>query len=430
MADSKIVPGGQSIGMCRRYMTALAGFALTGLATPVFAQAPISVEGIDGRTPEEYRPVPIRVNAFELNPFVDIGTEFVDNIFATNANTANDTILSIIPGLNIRDRRDDRQLAMRLRAGYETYLEDSIDDRLRLEATGTARFGLGTLTRTFAGLNVRQNDLQSGGYSGVGTIGQPISLTSFGGNLGFERDIGRLIVTAEGLYRGTRYDGNFILDDIILDSGLRDFDVFTGRGRLGYNIDAIQRVYSEVSYSQRDFDDLTNNINVPELLRGDRSSDDVTIRAGYVRQLTDLLQLDTNIGYIFREFADDAIGSTGAVSFDTRLNWSPSRLTDVEFRGSRSVDTNNDPLFSGLLRTEGAVAVQHELRRNIILGADARYSDVDLEGRNGSEFAIGASGRYLVNRKWSLRLRGEYFERDGFFPGNQTRVTLGARYNF
>jgi hypothetical protein len=413
-----------------RTATGFSALLLACASAPALAQSPISVEGIDGRTPEDYRPVPILVNAFELSPFIDVETEFVDNIFASDFSDQNDTIVAVLPGLTIRDRREDRQIALRLRAGYETYLEDSIDDRFRLEAAGTARFGLGTLTRTFGGLSVRQNDLQSGGYGNVGRIGQPIAVTSFGANAGLERDIGQLLVTAEGRYLSSRYDGDFIFSDDIIDSGFRDFDVFTALGSLGYNLDASQRIYTQVSYSDRGYEDLTQDLTLPERLRTDRSSTDFNIRAGYVRELTELLQLDVNVGYIFREFTDDSRDSDGAVSFDTRLTWSPTRLTDVEIRGSRSIDTNNDPLFSGLLRTEGSVSVQHELLRNFVIAADGRYADIDLDGTNGSEFGAGLSGRYLLSRKWSVRLRGEYFERDGFFSGDQTRITVGARYNF
>jgi uncharacterized protein (PEP-CTERM system associated) len=63
--------------------------------------------------------------------------------------------------------------------------------------------------------------------------------------------------------------------------------------------------------------------------------------------------------------------------------------------------------------------VDHELRRNIILGADATYEMGEFEGtsREDDTLALGADITYLVNRNLRLVLDYDYDQRDSNAPG-------------
>lgn len=385
------------------------------------------------RVPEGYRPLPIYLNSFELSPSISLDASYVDNIFVTDDNKLSDSVLSINPRLYVRDRRQDREIALRLGAGIETYLENNVDDRVTADVAGSARFGLGTLMRTFAGANFRRNGIQGQGISDFGTTGQPLTLTSFGGNLGVERDMGPVTATIEGKYRSTSFGGGIVIGGDLFESGFRDYETLTGRARLSYSVSPAQRIYAEVVYSDRSFDEPTAESNLPASLLLDRSSDDVSLLLGFTRQLTNVLQLDVNAGYIDHSFDNDTFSNSSGHTFNGSLNWDPTRLTRVQLRGTRSIDSAYDPLFDGFLRTEGSLRVSHELRRNFILDGNVRYASINVLGgrENGSQFATHASAKYLLSKNWSLKLRGEYFEQEStFFPGTQTRVTIGTQYSF
>jgi len=416
--------------------TPISTLLLMGLFSPNIALAQVqnSSSSSIGRISPEYRPSPILANSFEISPLIDAEVEFVDNLFFNDLVPVDDTLLSIRPQVLVRDRREDRQISLRLSSGYETYLENSRDDRFTVDAVGAARFGLGTLTRTSLGLNFRQNDTRGFGVSDTAeATGQPLSLTSFGGKLGVDRDIGALILGVEGQYNSTNYSGDVFIDGQQFGSGFRDFETLRGIGRLSYSVSPEQRIYTQVSYTALDYDGLTQNINLPDFLLTDRSSDNVSIRAGYTRQLTNVLQLDINAGVISQSFDNPSFSGNDSLAFNANLIWEPTRLTTVQFNGSRAVDTSNDPLFNGLLRTSGGVTVSHELRRNVTLDGNVRLSDVNFSDGDESarQFGTYASVRYFVSKKWSFRLRGEYLDQDTVrFPGSQTRITFGVRRNF
>ena len=408
-----------------------AGLAATSLSA--YAQNsndPFATE----RVPEEFRPTPIQLNSFLVVPYIDLETDVIDNVFISDEFDVDDVVVSVLPSLFIRDSREDRRVALRVGGGYETYVDGVRDDRALFEARGNAEFGLGTRTRTFFGGEFQANDTQGFAIAnGDDRVGQPLNLTAFGGNAGLEQEFGPATILIDGRYRSVNFSGDVIVDDVAVESGFRDFETYSGRARLSYALSPGQSIYVQGGARRVDFDDFTLNPELPDFFNVDRSSENASVRVGYRRELTRLLSLDVNAGYITQDFDSPTFESNDSFAFDASILWNPTRLTTVRFQGGRSVDTTNDPLLSGFIRTTGSVTVPHELRRNLVLDSNIRFSDLstDGDGSNGHQFATFASLRYFISPKWSVRLRGSYLDRDTVgFPGDQTRVTLGLRYNF
>ena len=146
-----------------------------------------------------------------------------------------------------------------------------------------------------------------------------------------------------------------------------------------------------------------------------------------------MLELDLNAGYINQTFDNPDFSENDSFVFNASLLWEPTRLTTLQLSGARSVDTSNNPFLNGFLRTTGSLTVLHELRRNIVLDANVRYSDLSIANGadNGYQFATYGALRYYLSKRWSLRFRAEYLDQNTvLFPGSQTRATAGLRYNF
>lgn len=414
------------------------GLAICTALTAVLAGSGASAQGVDpfGSIQDRFRPEyatpPLNLGGFEVSPRIEVQTEYVDNLFASDVVKVDDVILSITPQATIRDRRPDREFRLDLSAGYAMYLDNQVDDRLQMRARGNARFGLGTRTRPFFGGFFQQNDSTNRNFEEFRDTTQPISLTTLGGNAGVEQDFGPLIATAEGRYERTEYSGDDFIAGIPFDSGFRDFSLTSGRFRLAYSVNPAQRVYAQVELNARDYGDVTGVPTAPGVFVADRSSDGVTVRVGYARQITELLLLDVSAGYLRQDFDDPAFAAISTASFDANLFYSPSALTRLQLRASRTIDETVNPFFSGLLRTEFAVAIEHELRRNLVLSAEARYTVIDAgeTAGEGEEYRLSAQARYFVSPRWSLRGRAEHFSRSGVFEGSQNRLMVAAMYNF
>lgn len=408
----------------------VAALALSSAAA--YAQEPPPFVPVEQRQRPEYQSRAINLGAFELIPVISAEMEFVDNLFATQVNPVNDVVARITPTLTVRDRRSDRVLNLRVQAGYESYLDNSVDDRVLLTARGTARFGLGSPTRPFVGFSVIENDTRGRDFADFNETVQPLKLRRYSGNLGIAQDLSDFTITGEGRYDTTEFNGEIILDGQVFDGGLRDFDTIEGRARMAYTRDPKQSFYLEGRFVENDFAGPGNLINLPPNLARDRSSQATNIGVGLTRQLTNVVQLDVNVGYLKQEFSDPNSDSIETVGFGGNLFWNPTRLTSIQASATRDVEQSPDPIFAGLLRTQFALVVQHELRRNLVIGGETLYANIEggnLTG-NGSEFGLSGIVRFFASRSFSLRLRAEYFERSNVFAGDQQRVTLSTRYNF
>lgn len=403
------------------------------ISSPAVAQMQGDVFS-SARIPEAFRSEPIKLNSFLIVPVIDVETDFVDNVFISDAFDVDDVVMSVTPRLFLRDSREDRNIFLNLSGGYETYLEDTRPDRAVFEANGAARFGVGTRTRTFLGGSFQSNDTQ--GFSVVGEenqAGQPLNLKSGGVRAGIEQDFGPISLAFEGDYRAVNYSGGVVIEEIEFESGFRDFETLSGTARLTYGLSPRQGVYLQGKARKIDFDDIENELELPLVSGANFSSEDLSLQVGYKREITRLLNLDISAGYITRNYQSPEFENINSLAFRASLLWDPTRLTTVRLQGSRELDTSNDPSLTGRLRTTASVTVSHELRRNMVLDGNVRISDIESVGGDsiGQQFGTYASLSYYLNRDWSLRLRGEYLDRDTVgFPGSQTRATVGLRYNF
>lgn len=403
-----------------------------GLPAAAAAQQFDPFGSVQDRPRPEYSTPPLTVGAFEISPRIEAQVEFFDNLFASDLLDVDDVVTAIKPSVAIADRRSDREIRLNLATGFETYLNGQASDRFQASATGRARFGIGTLTRPFFAFEMRLNDSGSLSLSESGNIAQPLRVFSAGANGGLEREFGPFVARLEGRYKTNSYNGDIVVNGARFDGSFRDYDVYGGRARLAYSVNPAQRIYVEARFDRFDYAVANNPPAFPAFFLRDRSADNFSVRAGYERQITELLQIDVNAGYAQQLYDDPVQPRIRAFSFEANAYYSPTPLTRLRLQALRSIDDTVNPLFSSFLRTEAALYVEHELRRNVVLTAQGRYSTFAAGGgvRLGDEYQVSAGARYFISPRWSLRVRGEHFERTGVFPGSQNRGLLGVVYNF
>ena len=90
---------------------------------------------------------------------------------------------------------------------------------------------------------------------------------------------------------------------------------------------------------------------------------------------------------------------------------------------------------SGRFVTAFGLRVDHELLRNLILGARINYANQDYEGisREDDVFGGGLNALYMMNRNFQLRAGYSYRERDSDAPGedfSENLLSLGLRLQY
>lgn len=414
--------------------TAILASSLTHTA-PLLAQETDPFDSLINRARPEFSQPPIRTGGFDLIPDIEFDLEAIDNVFASDTLDVNDVTLSLRPRLLIRDRRSDRELVVNTRASVRKYLDNTVSDRVEVNVNGRGRFGLGTRTRPFVGFQFRQNDASSVEFSDLSVAAQPIDLTAFGGNAGIEQDFGPVTAVGEARYTRTDFRGGLV-ENATTNNGLDDFDLLLGRLRLGYSVNPAQRIYVEGQINDRRYSTDASAVGIAPDSIIDRSSSGFSVRAGFARQITDILLVDINAGFLRQEFDDPTLSDVDAVSFDGRILYSPTRLTRFRLSAARTIDDTVNPFFSGLLRTEFSGAVEHELRRDLVVTGEGRYTVIDERGSavqdtgDIEEFQLSASVNYFISPRWNARVRASVFNRSSIFGGTQIRSLVGLAYSF
>ena len=114
--------------------------------------------------------------------------------------------------------------------------------------------------------------------------------------------------------------------------------------------------------------------------------------------------------YLNQDYDDPSFNDVDGFGIGAQLNWTPTELTDINFR------FENRPRETTLAGTSGyfsqlyEVRVQHELRRNILLNGRFSYKDntyqtnddavSNLQGTKITRVGLGLN--YLFNRNFYL----------------------------
>jgi hypothetical protein len=121
------------------------------------------------------------------------------------------------------------------------------------------------------------------------------------------------------------------------------------------------------------------------------------------------------LGYQVRSYDSPAYKPHTAPVFNAGVIWTPTRLDTVTATARRSIEDSTDPTLVGYTLTAFGVALDHELRRNILLQASFGYQRADYDQSNTEQalYNITLGATWLLNRELALHLTG-------FFTGRQS----------
>ena len=144
---------------------------------------------------------------------------------------------------------------------------------------------------------------------------------------------------------------------------------------------------------------------------------------------------EIGVGYVHSESEGARYQSFSGLALSSRVVLFPTDLTTVTITAERSVNDSGVPNSTGYLVTSGNIQVDHELLRNLILGASLGYETDRFNGidRRDRRLGAGATAEYRLNRALSLRLGYDFIDLnsrgvDQFRAFDRNRATLAIRY--
>jgi hypothetical protein len=356
-----------------------------------------------------YSPLGVRAGSFLIFPSLRVSEEYNDNVFADPHDTKDDFVTVLQPRVQAQSTFSRHSLnvtaggniGFHVNQPDEDYQDAFIQTNGRLDITrqnyldGAANFG-----RAHQGRDDPENDPNQKNLT---------EIYQYGGSLAYTHVFNRVNFTVNGGVAREDFASN--------DDSDRDQNAYTMGLRTGYFISPLLNTYIYGDYVITKRDQRVDSGGVER----DTKAWEAGVGASY--QLTDLINTDVQVGYTRQTYAEGSFNDNEGVGYALDLTWTPTQLTTVRATGggnwepTSSEGSNAESNF----RSGVGASIDHELLRNVHLGAHVNYTRDDFSGpsRTDNGVAVGGGVTYLLNRNFSVDAGYTYQQRWSDVPNDE-----------
>lgn len=373
----------------------------------------------------DYDPAGVRLGGFRVDPWLGVEEVYDDNVYAVGSGKTMDLITRVRPELRVASQWSSHEIAARVSGdlGFyadtpdENYTDGAAELMGRVDVTGDAN--LGGRVR-FARAHERR-----GSPDDSGGIEPTVYHRMTGRVVGFNQ-WNRLSVQFDGQMDRYQYFDTDLAGGGEINNDDRDRDELRAGVRAGYQIVEEYEAFLRGEYVTVDYFDPVDDTGL------DRGSRGWQVVAGARIDLGGIMFGDVFAGYWRRDFDDAALPSIDGPTYGAALTWNPTTLTTARVGVERLIRETIIPGASGYVATRFDAALDHELLRNLLLGATASYEKQEFEGAGRSDdvYAAGVAATWLMNRNWRLTLGYDHLRRESNASGvafDDNRVMLRLR---
>ncbi len=366
-------------------------------------------QSVTERPRPEYDPLGLRLGSFFLYPKLEADELYNDNVFATKTNTKDDFVTVVSPTLDLRSNWGVHELDLRAGASVGTYAKQSSENYGDYFAAAQGRYDVSATFAGLAGLKYEHLHEERDSPDAPGGAANPVEFDAYTGTLGLTQHGLRIGYLASFDFRREDYQNVAAIGGGTINEKVRNVNVYAPSLRVSYEFAPRYEAFARVSGNIRDYDNSTGGVaGVP-----DRNSSGYRADVGATIDLTGITYAEVYAGYLNQDYRSSALGSIGGLDFGARIVWNVTELTSISLNGQRQVqDENTIALNSqglsanspGYLRSTVALAIDHELLRNLLLHGEVDYENDDYKGidRTDDRFDVGAGLRYLFTRNFYL----------------------------
>ena len=381
-------------------------------APPARAENDNRTTTVTERARPELDPLGVRLGGFIAFPNATISASYDDNILADDSGEVDDLITSIMPEIVIKSDWRNHELKFFGNADIVRHADRTDENHEDINLGAAARLDVLRDLHVRGGLT--WSGLTESRASPEDVDGdEPTEYDRTIATLGFGGKSNRISYSADTRFTRLDFD-NATAAGVTIINDDRDRDRFEVELRAGYEIVPEYEAFIRVGFTDTDYDDDRDLDGV------DRDSDGFEIVAGARIDVTGVIFGDVFVGYVSQDYDDSTLPTIEGATAGIDLTWNVTKLTTLKFGVEREIEETTERNASGYFRTDFDASVDHELLRNLILGARAGYSLQDYEGidRDDEVFRFALSGKYLLSRNFYISLGYEYSRRESDDAGS------------
>lgn len=380
---------------------------------------PIRGVTVTGRARPDLDPLGIRAAGFLFYPKLAVAEQYDDNVFSTETGEEDDFITIVSPSFQLRSNWRNHALNFFGTAAIGRYAQISDEDYEDYTIGADARVDIVRDSFVKAAISFSELHEDRGSPDDVAGV-EPTEFNVLFPQLRVFHRFGRFNLNVDGTLRRFDFDdvacsppiGAPVLGPGCLATGIinnddRDRNQWEATVRLGYEIVPHYEAFIRGSYIVSGYDDAVDDNGL------DRDSDGFEVVAGTAIEFTGVTFGNVFVGFRSQEPDDPTLSTIDGVTFGGQIIWNVTGLTTVKGFVKRTVEETTLVGSSGFFATRVGASVDHELLRNLLLGAEASFTNKDYDGidRDDDDIRFGVYGKYLLNRNLYLSARYGYSER-------------------
>lgn len=369
----------------------------------------------------------VRLGRFLAYLSAGVVETYDDNLFAEDSDPTGDFVTTVRPRLEIASQW--RRHGLRLSAGAERQLhsdtpdEDILDYAAVLE--GRLDLGRDGLLRAAAGY-LREHEDRGAPEDPDGLERTPIDRLE--ARAVAEQHFARLGLAFAASYTRRDFGDVPARGGGHIDNDDRDRDTARLAARVSYGLTADLEPFVDAAYETVDFARPRNRDGL------DRDSRAVELAVGGRYRRAGIGLVELRLGLRRQRIADPALDEVLGVMMDARWVQQLTPLTSVTVAARRELQQSTLASTAAVFATRLGARLDHELRRDLLLGADAAVRRNTFTGTGREDLILGAGVdvTYLASRYLQLTLDYGFTRRlsnaEAGFTRN--RVSLGARLQY
>lgn len=401
-------------------LTILRGVAVALGAAAVFGTAAAHAQGtpprgetVTERQRPDLDPLGIHAASFLVFPKFAVGEAYNDNIFATPGSKKDDFITTLSPEIRAQSDWNRHFLAFDARGDIGRYATNDSEDYEDASLSTNGRLDIVRDSFVTGGVTFNKLHEDRGSPDAIANAKNPTEYYVFTPTVGATQRWNRFSLRGDATLQRYMFDNAETGSGTIINNKDRDRSQYTFSLRGGYEIvpeyEAFLRgAFNTVNYSSA-VDDSGFN----------RDSDGYEVVAGTRIDFSGVTFGDVFAGYRRQMYDDARLQTVTGPTYGAAVTWNVTGLTTVKGSISRSVEESTLANASGFFATEYKATVDHELLRNLLIGANLGVLVDDYKGisRTDNYYRGGAYARYLMNRNLYLTARYDYEKRDSDAAG-------------
>ena len=391
------------------------------IARPAVAQDAEAITPIELFEPESGDGLAVG-ERLRLYPRIEIDGTYDSNIYNIDQNEIDDLFVSIRPRFGLLSNFGRHGLEVFGGAEFRQYFDVTDENSEQYDIGARSLLELADRTELIVDGRFVHGIEQRGTAGDQFFTDSPVEFDRYEAGALLRRYGGFLEMEAEARVSEVDYN-SASLNDVTIDLSERDATVVRARVRGSAPSTDHTRIFIQGSVNQ-----VTYEQQAPV----SRDSNGFGVLAGMHLRLTDLVDLEAGVGYLYQDFDDPAVDDVNGLNFSMKVDWSPQPDIDVRMAAGRTVEPSPLDTVPALVRSDFNLSARKVFGDRMLVTAEAGLAREKYEGinRTDTRIYVGLRGHYRVTDNIGLIGRVGYRDQDGGDNGrdyNGVDATIGVR---